>query len=128
MTEEPKRLDELAAEAVGVSGDAPAPCSRCGCTHAPGGVCRHCGTINQVTLQRQGAAAKAGESWACPRCKSKHAVRPSYQEWDVSNTYPLANGNTRRSRICRVCGQGSIKTEEVPVPDGHRVIVIKDTD
>lgn len=66
------------------------------------------------------------EAWACPRCGCTHVIRPSYREWGVSNVYSLASGNTRRIRICRVCRQATIRTEEVPVPKGWRVIVVQD--
>jgi hypothetical protein len=73
-------------------------------------------------------AAEASRSpdggWTCPRCECRHLIKPSYKNWDVANTYALSSGNTRRNRICRNCGQASLRTEEVPVPPGSRVVVV----
>lgn len=66
------------------------------------------------------AKCSGGNPWACPRCgcKGPHKVVNSYD----------AGGERRRRRICRNCGQGLIKTAEVPVPDGHKLQVVPDDD
>ena len=60
------------------------------------------------------------DPWACPRCgcRGPHKVVNSYD----------AGGERRRRRICRNCGQGLIRTAEVPVPDGHKLQVVPEDD
>lgn len=64
------------------------------------------------------AAAGNPDPWACPRCGCKGPHR-------VANSYEVG-GQRKRRRICRNCGQGLIRTVEVPVPDGCRLKVVDD--
>lgn len=81
---------------------------------------------NQIRPTLQELAAAAGyDPWTCPQCGCKDLR--SYQDWDVIYTYPLKNGNARRTRVvnCRNCNKKiRISTTEVPVPPGHVVKVV----
>ena len=46
------------------------------------------------------------DPWACPRCGCR--------DWRVESSYIVKNGNRRRRRICRHCGQSLLRTEEKP--------------
>lgn len=56
-------------------------------------------------LAREAAAAEGNDPWACQRCGCK--------DWRVVSTYDVAEGIKRR-RVCRHCGQGLLRTIEVP--------------
>ena len=75
------------------------------------------GQRNTIASLKQ---ASGSDPWACPRCgcKGPHKVVNSYE----------AGGERRRRRICRNCGQGLIRTAEVPVPDGHKLQVVPEDD
>lgn len=68
------------------------------------------------TLAEMAAQAAGVDPWACPRCGCKGPHR-------VANTYDTADGRKRR-RICRNCGQGLVRTTEVAVPSGFKVVVV----
>lgn len=68
---------------------------------------------------RQLASMSGEDPWACPHCGCRGPHR-------VANTYMVQNGENRRRRICRACGQGLVRTSEVPVPDGYRIAVVPD--
>lgn len=70
-------------------------------------------SLRQLALEA--AQVDGVDLWACPRCGCK--------DWRVRKTWHPAGG-IRRSRVCRHCGQGTMLTTEVPVPDGHRVVVV----
>lgn len=72
---------------------------------------------NPKSMNEMKAEARSGGNpWACPRCGCLGPHR-------VESTYD-AGGERRRRRICRNCGQGLIRTSEVPVPDGHKLKVV----
>lgn len=72
-------------------------------------------TLAQMSREAAGVEA---DPWACPRCgcKGPHKVVNSYE----------AGGERRRRRVCRNCGQGLIRTAEVPVPSGCKILVVDD--
>jgi transcriptional regulator NrdR family protein len=70
----------------------------------------------RIPLSQMGRAGS--DPWACPRCGCKGPHK-------VVNTYE-AGGERRRRRVCRNCGQGLIRTAEVPVPEGHKIRVVRD--
>lgn len=61
------------------------------------------------------AEANGADGWECPRCGCK--------EWRVVNSYMQGDGRNRR-RVCRHCGQGLLRTTEVPVPDGFTIKIV----
>lgn len=71
---------------------------------------------DRPTAEQLAAQAAGNNPWACPRCgcRGPHRVANSYE----------AGGERKRRRICRNCGQGLIRTSEVPVPDGFKVVVV----
>lgn len=79
------------------------------------------GKKEEVKTPEEWAAEAAGaKPWACPRCGCEGPHR-------VETTYDVGEERKRR-RICRNCGKGLIRTVEVPVPDGHKVLVVPDED
>ncbi len=59
--------------------------------------------------------AAGAAPFACPRC---HCPRSR-----VINSYETLNGRNRR-RVCANCGQGLVRTTELPVPEGYIAVTI----
>lgn len=72
----------------------------------------------------QELAAGAVSSGACPRCGCRD-WRGEKNSSVESTRKPDGRGIVRR-RVCRHCGQTAFKTEEVVVPEGHRLLVVPD--
>lgn len=76
-------------------------------------------TVVSKTPEEWLAESGGAKPWACPRCGCEGPH-------NVANVYDVGD-ERRRRRICRNCGQGLIRTVEVPVPTGHKVVVVRDT-
>ena len=78
-------------------------------------------TLQQYAMEAELADSK--EPWACPRCGCRD-LRGETNSEIQSTRHPIKDAVVRRRRVCRHCGQHAIRTEEVPVPDGFKVVVI----
>lgn len=112
-----KDPEEYLAEAAGIAADQAAPCSNCGCKHAPGGKCRHCGKTNRIAAERQAT------QWKCDHCGCTEWRGEANSEVEVTR-HPTRNDATVRKRICKRCGQCRFETHEVVVPRGYNITIV----
>lgn len=97
-----KSASEWSTEANGVGSSEPAPCTDCGCTLAPGGVCSRCGKPNAEASSRQRESQENRMAGiCCPKCRSR-SLRPSYRTDPFEGELVEA---FQRIKFCRDCGE-----------------------
>jgi len=69
-----------------------------------------------LEMRQEAIDAESGTGWKCRSC--------GCQNFRVKSTWRTKNGDWKRSRVCRNCGDPLDTTHELMVPEGFVAVVV----